>query len=153
MGSYGPGPFDSDTASDFASEVRHASDPEARADVLHFAMRNLVQAEGLVLARYADYELESEVERAVAAVAFIADQVRERCHWTNTADARGCTGEPPYDLLPAPELAPVSDTLWISAMAVLDKVDLLLAPDDSAGEYRKNLAALRDDLRHREPTD
>lgn len=153
MGSYGPGPFDSDTASDFASEVRHASDPEARNDVLHFAMRNLVQAEGLVLARYADYELESEVERAVAAVAFIADTIRERCHWTDTVDARGCTGQPLYGLLPPVKLAPVDDALWISAMAVLDKVELLLVADDSAGEYRANLTALRDDLRHREPTD
>lgn len=151
MGAWGPGPFDSDTASDYASEVRGASDLEARADVLHFAMRNLVQADDLTLHRYEDYELESEVERAVAAVAFIADRVRERCHWTDTSFARGCKREEPYDLLPPVELAPVDDVLWISAMAVLDKVEHLLLSDDSAGEYRAVLTELREDLRHHEP--
>lgn len=154
MGSWGPGPFDSDTASDYADEVRRGSDTEARADILHFAMRNLVQADNITLARYADYELESDVERAVAAVAFIADKIRDRCHWTNTAHARGCEKFPPYSLLPPVELAPVTDELWVCAVAVLDKVNTLLVSDDSAGEYVVHtLGELRNDLRRYEPTD
>jgi hypothetical protein len=153
MGCWGPGPFDSDTAADYAHEVRSASDLEARADVLHFAMRNLVQAEELTLHRFEDYELESVVERAVAAVAFVADRIRNRCHWTDTSFARGCKREEPYDLLPPVELAPVTDPLWVCAMAALDKVQHLLLTDDSAGDYLKVLGELRDDLRQHEPTD
>lgn len=152
MGCWGPGPFDSDTAADFASEVRGGSDLEAREDILHFALRNLVQDETITLERFEDYELASDVERAVAAVAFLADKIRNRCHWTDTSFARGCVSTPPYELLPEVELAPVSDTLWIAAIAVLDKVEKLMVDDDSAGDYRLVLADLRTDLRHHEPT-
>ena len=158
MGAWGVGPFDCDTAADFAAGVRKASDTEARQDILLMAMRSLVQATDLTLHSMADYELESDVERAVAAVAFIADAIRERSHWTDTSFARGCKDTPPYDLLDPVDIGTVTDVLWISAMAVLDKVAHLLAADDSTGElsadaYRKVLAELREDLRHREPSD
>lgn len=152
MGCWGTGPFDSDTAADFSSEVRGGSDPEARMDILHFAMRCLVQADDLTLQRFEDYELESVVERAVAAVAFLADKVRGRDHWTNTSFARGCERTPPYKLLPPVELGEVEDVHWICAMAVLDKVEHLMQSDDSAAEYRKTLAELRADIRHRDAT-
>lgn len=158
MGCWGVGPFDSDTAADFASEVRGGSDTEARQDILLFAMRNLVQATDLTLHSMADYELESDVERAVAAVAFIADKVRGREHWTDTSFARGCKNTPPYDLLDPVDIGEVPDALWVTAMAALDKVEQLLLTDDSTGEvsaaeYRKVLTELRNDLRKREPSD
>lgn len=158
MGCWGVGPFDSDTAADFAHEVRSGSDTEARQDILLFTMRNLVQATDLTLHSMADYELESDVERAVAAVAFIADKIRKRDHWTNTSFARGCKDTPPYDLLDPVDIGDVPDALWVTAMAVLDKVKHLLLTDDSEGElsaaaYRKVLDELRDDLRHHEPSD
>lgn len=158
MGCWGVGPFDSDTAADFAHEVRSGSDVQARQDVLLFAMRNLVQADELTLHSMADYELDSDVERAVAAVAFIADKIRGRDHWTNTSFARGCKDTPPYDLLPLVDIGQVPDSLWVTGMAVLEKVEQLLLTDDSTGElsadtYRKVLAELRDDLRHHESTD
>lgn len=158
MGCFGVGPFDSDTAGDFAAEVRGGSDTQARQDILLFTMRNLVQADDIVLNSMADYELDSDVERAVAAVAFIADAIRKRSHWTNTSFARGCKDTPPYDLLDPVDIGEVPDALWVTAMAVLEKVEQLLLTDDSTGEvsateYRKVLSELRDDLRHHEPSD
>lgn len=158
MGAWGVGPFDSDTAADFSSEVRGGSDTEARQDILLFAMRNLVQADDLTLHSMADYELDSMAERAVAAVAFVADGIRKRSHWTNTSFARGCKSTPPYDLLDPVDIGTVTDALWVTAMAVLEKMDQLLLTDDSTGEmsaeaYRKVLTELREDLRHHEPSD
>lgn len=147
MGSWGDGPFDNDHAADWAWQVRSAATPQERTGVLTTALRGLLDTTSTFrLEPYDSFELDPTVEEAVAAVAFITDKARGRCHHTDTSFALGCRDEEPYDNLPPPELAVVSDALFALAMATLDRVERLLLTDPTADPYRQTLAALRADL-------
>lgn len=147
MGAWGHGPFDNDTAADFAAELRHAADLPTRTQVLLTTLRTVVFGTEVEISDGEPglYELDYRVERAVAAVAFTADMARGRCHHTDNAFARGVAKDDEH-LNPPVELEPVSPELAATCMALLDWVTHRLVLDDAGKEFTAVLDSLREDV-------
>lgn len=148
MGTWGPGPFDSDNAADYATVVRAAADTTARRTVLLNPMRLLLDAklDTEHLADRDEYEVEGLITRAMAAVAFVADSNLGRSHHTDNAFARGVTDDGPISILPPVDLPDVDDELRTTATQAVDLVLSLLDPDVPQDDYRLILIELRGHL-------
>lgn len=151
MGAWGPGPFDNDTAADFAHDVR-ACDRlphplPARTALLLDTLRQVLHGEVEVRPDQPSvYELDYRVERAVAAVAFVADTIQGRCHHTDNAFARGVADDQDATLLDPVEFEPVSEELLATTMAFLDWIEHRLVLDDAGRTFQTELDKLRADL-------
>lgn len=88
MGTWDTGPFDNDSAADFASDIRTCTDAQARHDLLLATL-----GAGTEKAATADltdeYSWGYELEHAVAAAAFTADEYTGTKQFTDTSYARG----------------------------------------------------------------
>lgn len=149
MGAWGTGPFDNDTAADFAHDLRTCDElpypPRARTAVLLDTMRKaLTGTTELHPDEQSACELDYRVERAVAAVAYIADNVQGRCHHTNNPFARGVGDD--GNLLPPVELEPVTDVLLGNSLALLDWIEHQLVLDSAGKAFQQELDKLRSDL-------
>lgn len=149
MGAWGHGPFDNDTAADFAHDLRQCSTLPAplpaRTALLLDTMRQVLNGED----QPSDYGLDYRVERAVAAVAYVADACARRCHHTDSAFARGVQDD--GDLYPPVVLEPVTAELHATALALLDWIGQRLITDDAGTAFAQELNLLRDDLNRYQP--
>lgn len=112
MGTWDTGPFDNDSAADFAGDIRGCSGPEARHDLLLATLRAGTE----VLSRTQLKSEESygyELEHAVAAAAFVADEHTHRKDFTNTSFARGVGDD--MELKPYVDFLPPSQDLLLAA--------------------------------------
>jgi hypothetical protein len=154
MGAWGLGPFDNDTAADFAHDVRACDTLDhplpARTALLLHTMREVIGGDATI---HPDepgrYELDYRVERAVAAVAFTADAVTGICCHTDNSFARGVGDDGEY--LPQAQFEPVSPALHSAAMAVLSWVDHRLVMDQTGREFARELHLLYSDLATYDP--
>lgn len=160
MGAWGSGPFDNDTAADFAHDLRAcATLPHplpARTALLLDTMRQVINGDVTVRPDQPTYfELDYRVERAVAAVAFTADAVTGICCHTDNAFARGVDDGPEANLLP-PLLPPtglelVTPELHATAMALLSWLDHRLVMDDAGRRFAQELHLMYSDLAAYDP--
>lgn len=88
MGTWDTGPFDNDSAADFAYDIQESSTPQERHDVLLMTMRRGTE---YVAGHRLDnmYSWGDEVEHAIAAAAFTADEHTGIKQFTNCSYARG----------------------------------------------------------------
>lgn len=88
MGTWDTGPFDNDSAADFAADIQACSGPDARHDLLLATLR--AGTSHLSSVRLTDgYAWGYEVEHAVAAAAFVVDEYTGMKQFTNCSYARG----------------------------------------------------------------
>lgn len=149
MGTWDTGPFDSDTAADWAFTVRDCTDADARRTLLEFTLRG-------ALADIIDsgdghydtaYELPTHVQHGYAAAAFVTDAARQQCKHTNSPYARGVAGVAPYELLPPVQLPQPDRELVALAVSVLDVIAARLDPaDEMATSYLVHVRDIRADL-------
>lgn len=160
MGAWGHGPFDNDTAADFAHDVRAcATLPHplpARTALLLETMRQVLNGDAEVRPdQPSDYELDYRIERALAAVAFVADAVTGICAHTDTPFARGVDDSPEADLLPPllppTGLEPVTPELHSTAMALVSWLRDRLVMDEAGRALATELACLHSDLASYDP--
>lgn len=119
MGCWGTGPFDSDTAADFASHVEHCSDKQARTDLLTATLGAYLELKLTDKDFDPTYEHPSAVEEAVAAAAFVADSHTLKQQFTNTPYAQGqmeVRGETVWYLIPLDDPKPELVALAKQAM-------------------------------------
>jgi hypothetical protein len=142
MGCYGDGPFDSDTAADFAAALHDCSDTDARHDLLLATMNAFGELWGIALP---EYELDSILEEAVAAAAFVADSYTGRHDFTDNAEARGTPEMIAGEYVPGPflELDQPDQALLSSAVATLSMGLALTESDTSATPWRERVEAIR----------
>lgn len=97
MGTWATGPFDNDSAADFAGDLRDCSGPEARHDLL---LTTLTAGTSALETAQLDneYSWGYELEHAIAAAAFVADEYTGRKVFTDTSYARGVGDD--MELLP-----------------------------------------------------
>ena len=120
MGAWGYGPFDNDSAADFAYDVRETHGPTERQSLLLLTL-----AAGTVYLRsHRAGEWDWELEFAVAAAAFTADEHTGIKQFTDCSYARGVEDDEELSLKPyvqfgplAPELLDVS-RLFVSRLLV-----------------------------------
>jgi hypothetical protein len=147
MGTWGPGPFDSDNAADFAGNLRAASDRQARADILMMTFKSFVTADLELDASgaytdMANYSPGHELDETVAAAAFVADAVTGTLQFTDTPFARGVNRHT-NDLNPPVELDEPTVELKVFAVAALVRALDLTAPDTGAADWRKHVDTIR----------
>lgn len=88
MGTWATGPFDNDSAADFALDIHSCSGPDARQDLLLATLRAGTETlDRTILSD--EYSWGFELEFAIAAAAFVADEYTGRKEFTNNAHARG----------------------------------------------------------------
>jgi hypothetical protein len=88
MGTWDTGPFDNDSAADFAGAIQDCTGPEARHDLLLATLG--AGTEALPRAELTnEYSWGYELEQAFAAAAFVADEYTGRKQFTDTSYARG----------------------------------------------------------------
>jgi hypothetical protein len=112
MGTWAEGPFDNDSAADFAHGVRERTDAQARHDLLLATLRAGIE----ILPNQQltnEYAWGYELEFAVASAAFVADEYTGVKKFTDTPYARGVS-EDGDDLLPFVEIH-LSDELLSAA--------------------------------------
>lgn len=88
MGTWSTGPFDNDSAADFAYEVQNCSEPQARNDLLMITIRAGIERLSTVRLDNV-YSWGYELEQAVAATAFVADEYTGEKRFTDCSYARG----------------------------------------------------------------
>lgn len=90
MGTWDTGPFDNDSAADFAGNIQDCTTPQARHDLLLMALqtgRERLQRTDCLLDNV--YAWGWELEQAIAAAAFVADEFTSTKQFTDTPYARG----------------------------------------------------------------
>lgn len=111
MGTWAAGPFDNDSAADFASDVNGCTDADARHDLLMATLRagsQLLGTPGVELSN--EFSWGYELEMAIAAAAFVADAHTGTKQFTDTSYARGVGDD--MELLPYAEIhQPTSELL------------------------------------------
>lgn len=143
MGTWDTGPFDNDTAADFAADLRSLPTTEARDDYLkttlfHFIDEPYPPAEivGVVGFHHSFAE-------AVAASAFVTDKITGFEEFTDTPFARGVTDDGEPELLPYPELDPPDQILIAMTAQALDKAIALMARDGVDDEWQEPARRIR----------
>jgi hypothetical protein len=89
MGAWDTGIFDNDTAADFSGSVEYCSDVQARHDLLMATMGALLEREIVEEDMLPGYEFDSDVERALASAAYVADAKNGRHQFTDNSYAMG----------------------------------------------------------------
>lgn len=88
MGTWGTGPFDNDSAADFAGGIQDCSGPDARHDLLLATLRAGTDAAGKADLSN-EYSFGYELEFGIAAAAFVADEYAGTKKFTDNSYARG----------------------------------------------------------------
>lgn len=89
MGAWDTGIFDNDSAADFSGSVEHASDVQARHDLLMATMGAVLERDIRPDEVAPGYEYGYEVEFALAAAAYVADAKNGRHQFTDNSYAMG----------------------------------------------------------------
>lgn len=111
MGTWATGPFDNDSAADFAHDVRETHGPAKRQSLLLVTL-----ADGTAYLRsHQAGEWGWELEHAVAAAAFVADEYTGAKQFTNCSYARGVEDDEELSLKPYVEFGPVLPELLTAA--------------------------------------
>lgn len=113
MGTWHTGPFDNDSAADFAGDVRDCTGPAARGGLLTAALRGGQEYLRTNRALTEEYSWGYELEHAIAAAAFVADEYTGEKRFTDCSYARGVGDD--MELLPYVEFLPPSAILLIEA--------------------------------------
>lgn len=144
MGTWAYGPFDNDTAADYAGELDDLATPAERAALLTQTLEEALrlQHEPSDLRVYA---LGWRLETAVAAAAFVADAHRDVVRFTDSVYARHMDdddelGDPPDVGTPSPELVAL-------AVRAMDGVLDYMEANGAEALWLDEATAVRDALR------
>lgn len=144
MGCWGPGPFDNDTAADWAYGMTDMSCTEARADLLAITLRAFIETEVHIAGTFATVELDSLLEEAVAAAAFVADAHTGVRRFTDNAFAQSLAED--NTTIVYTEVAPPSDYLRALAFKALGKAMELTEDDSSSTDWRRSVGEIGTEL-------
>lgn len=148
MGTWGTGPFDSDSAADFAGDVRGCSDPQARNDLLLITIRAGI--ERLETVRLDNvYSWGFELEQAIAATAFVADEYRAERRFTNSPYARGVGDDD--ELKPYVDFLDVRGHLLAASRRFLSELLVIMQRDSIDKDWMDPLRTMRAALGTGEP--
>lgn len=140
MGTWGTGPFDSDSAADFAGDVRGCSDPQARNDLLLITIRAGI--ERLETVRLDNvYSWGFELEQAIAATAFVADEYTGKKEFTDCSFARGVDDD--MELKPYVEFLSVRGDLVAASRQFLSQLLVCMRRDGVDQEWLDPIRLLR----------
>jgi len=151
MGCWGSGPFDSDTAADFAYEVQEA-DGAGRVEKVRKTMSEYLDATEEELRVMEGYELDGRIERAVAAAAYVTDGHTGRCQYADTVYARGVRKDADdndfiKDSWGPPVEVEVDEVTHTMAQQVLNRaVHSLIMVSDTGREYGEMMTQMLGDL-------
>jgi hypothetical protein len=144
MGMWGCGPFDNDTAADFAASLSEEASVINRAWLIIEALADALDAE-LKPVDLRVYALGGLLERAVAAAAFVADAHQGVVNFTDSAYARafGDDDEP----LDPPDIGmPDSDLVGLASRAI-HKTMAYMEKNGADSYWRDEVAAIDEVLR------
>lgn len=132
MGTWDTGPFDNDSAADFAGAVQDCSGPEARNDLLLITIRAGI--ERLKTVRLDNvYSWGYELEQAIAATAFVADEYTGKKRFTDCSYARGVDDD--IELKPYVEFLSVRGELVAASRHFLGQLLVCMKRDDIDREW------------------
>jgi hypothetical protein len=144
MGCWGPGPFDNDTAADWAYSLTDMSCTEARADLLTITLRAFIETEVELAGTFDLIEFDSLLEQAVAAAAFVADAHTGQRRFTDNAFAQSLAED--NTTIVYTEVAPPSDYLRALAFKALGKAMEMTEEDSSSTDWRMSVGQIGTEL-------
>lgn len=142
MGAWDHGPFDNDTAADFAYEIRECSDMQARSALLLSTLRAAVALDVPPGMLNDDFEMDHRLEEAVAAAAFVADRHTGNSDFTDNPYARGVADDAELSLLPPVRLERPTPELLRAAAEALGTIVGYMIRDRVSDEWREPVSAI-----------